>query len=445
MARRKEELREERTKRNTAAATAASSVAMSDALLFTTMCIIGMPVDVYARDGSVYSGIFYTASVEKDYAVVLKKAIMIKKGNLEANVVNGTLIDTLIVGSEDLAQIVAKGVQIPSNGIVGYVWGGDVEAAAGYTDAEAAKPNELNGKKKHKSESRQVGDGSQEIRSDCHNTGVQEKTTIDEAEGSSLRISSCGAQSTGALDILENTIQQEPKGVSSGCSSALEDQDQGRAISAETACTVVSPPNGSVGSIPNFDVKSESCLRASSNPFLWVRPKGSSVERTAKESKLNPGAKTFSPSVLQNRMVVPNGASVPYIPGTCTVASSATAEEESSASSFTASSMPIKFTPYNNVAFGRGGNSAPHLQHVIGRVMNKTQPARYTGQYENFQTGPDYVYPNPQNGFGRVRPIVCMHPMHPISGDVQSGSGLSSVTPQPHLAPHQMHFLKNQA
>ncbi|KAL6520825.1 hypothetical protein OROHE_017006 [Orobanche hederae] len=154
MARRKEELREERRNRNTAATTAASSVAVSDALIFTTLCIIGIPVDVYARDGSVYSGIFYTASVEKDYAIVLKKAKMIKKGNLEANVVNGTLIDTLIVGSEDLAQIVAKGVQIPSNGIVGYVWGGDLEAAAGYTDAEAAKPNELNGKKKHKSQSR---------------------------------------------------------------------------------------------------------------------------------------------------------------------------------------------------------------------------------------------------------------------------------------------------
>ncbi|KAL6520826.1 hypothetical protein OROHE_017007 [Orobanche hederae] len=194
--------------------------------------------------------------------------------------------------------------------------------------------------------------------------GSRKRGPLMKLKAQVLEFSSCGAQSTGALDILENTIQQEPKGVSSGCSSALEDQDQGGAISAETVLTVVSPPNNSVASIPNFDVKSESCLRASSNPFLWVRPKGSSVERTAKESKLNPGAKTFSPSMLQNRMVVPNGASVSYMPGTCTVASSATAQEEISASSFTGSSMPIKFTPYNNVAFGRGGNSAPHLQPV---------------------------------------------------------------------------------
>lgn len=36
----------------------------SDALLFATMCIVGLPVDVHARDGSIYSGIFHTASVE---------------------------------------------------------------------------------------------------------------------------------------------------------------------------------------------------------------------------------------------------------------------------------------------------------------------------------------------------------------------------------------------
>ncbi len=40
---------------------------LSEALLFATMCIIGLPVDVHVRDGSVYSGTFHTASVDKDY------------------------------------------------------------------------------------------------------------------------------------------------------------------------------------------------------------------------------------------------------------------------------------------------------------------------------------------------------------------------------------------
>ena len=45
------------------------SSSLSDALLFATMCIIGLPVDVHVKDGSVYSGIFHTASVENEYGV----------------------------------------------------------------------------------------------------------------------------------------------------------------------------------------------------------------------------------------------------------------------------------------------------------------------------------------------------------------------------------------
>lgn len=41
--------------------------ALSDALLFTTMCIIGLPVDVYIKDGAVYSGIFHTACVDDEF------------------------------------------------------------------------------------------------------------------------------------------------------------------------------------------------------------------------------------------------------------------------------------------------------------------------------------------------------------------------------------------
>lgn len=67
MACRKGDLREEGKIRNDAAAAAAA--ALGDALLFTTMCIIGMAVDVHAKDGSVYSGIFHTASVDKDYGL----------------------------------------------------------------------------------------------------------------------------------------------------------------------------------------------------------------------------------------------------------------------------------------------------------------------------------------------------------------------------------------
>ncbi|KAL8517458.1 hypothetical protein ACS0TY_015630 [Phlomoides rotata] len=39
---------------------------------------------------------------------VLKKARMIKNGNRDSNVVTGTLIETLVVESEDLVQVVDK-------------------------------------------------------------------------------------------------------------------------------------------------------------------------------------------------------------------------------------------------------------------------------------------------------------------------------------------------
>lgn len=43
------------------------SISIGDALLFTTMCIIGLPVDVHIKDGSIYTGIFHTVCVEDDY------------------------------------------------------------------------------------------------------------------------------------------------------------------------------------------------------------------------------------------------------------------------------------------------------------------------------------------------------------------------------------------
>ncbi|KAI8025294.1 Polyadenylate-binding protein-interacting protein 4 [Camellia lanceoleosa] len=95
------------------------------------MCIIGLPVDVHVKDSSVYSGIFHTACVENDYGIVLKKAGMIKKGNCDANVVSGDLIETLVVVSEDLVQVVAKGISLPTDGVACNVAGDDAGDVVG--------------------------------------------------------------------------------------------------------------------------------------------------------------------------------------------------------------------------------------------------------------------------------------------------------------------------
>ncbi|KAL3821041.1 hypothetical protein ACJIZ3_006946 [Penstemon smallii] len=500
----RKELREENRNAAAAAAAAAQSVAVTDALLLATMCIIGLPVEVHVKDGSVYSGIFHTASVDDDYAIVLREARMKKKGNSDPNIVKGSLIETLIVQSDNLVQVVAKGLRFPSDGITGYVEGDGVQATAGRNgsldrEGNLVKPNESKGKKKHKRQTRfsgrrekvspysstdkttnvpgssleghndrldsmkfvkieedsdvlvdgrQVVDGSLEIQSGSpDNPRLQNERTTNDVQGSSLSIAGCEAHSTVDLNIPEDKhMLQTPIGVSSGKSTTLEDQGQERSNSDDTACTASSPPNVSINLIPVFNVNSESRLSASANSFLSVPPKSSSFNRTAKESKLNPGAKLFSP-MLHHRSgtppMVPNGASYSYVPDTYTMAPIATAQQEVDASSFPRSSVPVKFVAYNNVTVGNGGNDTPYVQPMIGQVVSRTQPVRYAGQYHNFQTGPTYIHQNPQNVmFGRVGPLVCMHP---ISNDVvQTATGFSPATTRPHLTPHPVHFPKHQ-
>lgn len=44
-----------------------SSSSLNESLLIATMCIIGLHVHVHVKDGSVFSGIFYTASIDNGF------------------------------------------------------------------------------------------------------------------------------------------------------------------------------------------------------------------------------------------------------------------------------------------------------------------------------------------------------------------------------------------
>ncbi|MFS7984831.1 putative ataxin 2, SM domain-containing protein [Helianthus anomalus] len=106
---------------------------VNDALVLTTMCLIGLSVDVHIIDGSVYSGIFHTASLDHHhhhYAIVLKRAKMTKKGRCNSNVANKDVIETLVIQSDDLVQIVAKKVVIPADVFAGHEAGDDAAAVA---------------------------------------------------------------------------------------------------------------------------------------------------------------------------------------------------------------------------------------------------------------------------------------------------------------------------
>ncbi|KAF3603065.1 hypothetical protein F2Q69_00034142 [Brassica cretica] len=84
-------------------------------LLIATMCIIGLQVHVHVKDGSVFSGLFYTASVDNGFGIVLKNARITKKGKSKANVASGSVVETLVITSSYIVQIVAEGVSLPSN------------------------------------------------------------------------------------------------------------------------------------------------------------------------------------------------------------------------------------------------------------------------------------------------------------------------------------------
>ena len=40
---------------------------LNETLLIATMCIVGLQVHVHVKDGSVFSGVFYTASFENGF------------------------------------------------------------------------------------------------------------------------------------------------------------------------------------------------------------------------------------------------------------------------------------------------------------------------------------------------------------------------------------------
>lgn len=87
------------------------------------------------------------------------------------------------------------------------------------------------------------------------------------------------------------------------------------------------------------------------------------------ESKLNPGAKIFTPSLLHHRSVtppaVPTGATVAYLPDHHAMVPIATAQQEVDISSpAPRSSVPVKFVQCGNVVIGNGGTETPYVQPV---------------------------------------------------------------------------------
>ncbi|KAI8006684.1 Polyadenylate-binding protein-interacting protein 4 [Camellia lanceoleosa] len=357
----------------------AVQASLSDALLFTTMCIIGLPVDVHVKDGSIYSGIFHTACVENDYGVVLKKARMTKKGNCDANVASGDVIETLVVVSEDLVQVVAKGILLPGNGVACNVAGdyvGDIadtipslecadrevkmeKSSKTNTDrmqtsktrrtphtengithrftgtkvchvgnpleVEHGKSDGIRPVKKDEASSalvngRQVGDGrSQGKQFDYEaKSDFQKKEPTHEVQGSGSSFDACFTQSKAVEGILSDMSSKLlPNSAPSDhpLPSIGELNNQCQDRHTSEENAYSNAISSAVSTSDTSFVKGNTESRVSSSSTLTEMVPPRSSHLASKEFKLNPGAKVFCPSFANHRSVTP-----PAVPTVANVA-----------------------------------------------------------------------------------------------------------------------------
>ncbi|XP_011040052.1 PREDICTED: polyadenylate-binding protein-interacting protein 4-like isoform X4 [Populus euphratica] len=89
-------------------------------LIYLTTCLIGHPVEVQLKNGSVYSGTCYTTNVEKEFAIVLKMARLIKDVSFrgpKAEFVSKAPSRTLILPGKEVVQVIAKDVSVTVDGM----------------------------------------------------------------------------------------------------------------------------------------------------------------------------------------------------------------------------------------------------------------------------------------------------------------------------------------
>ncbi|KAL4333828.1 hypothetical protein GQ457_07G013500 [Hibiscus cannabinus] len=470
---------------------------MNEALLFATMSIIGLQVDAHLKDGSVYSGIFHTASVEKEYGIVLKKAKLTKKGRCSSNVANGSVVETLVILAGDLAQVVAKGVPLHFDGFAGNIACSNGEATSENFPSSA---NPLNGTKKL-NESTMDERKRNTKRNSVHsengfadsliptNTGKEDegqkllenpmgnekgvlhqkrdRTHVEQREDASgatiirrqvgeersqLSQDELGQKFESHVERSEKEVQHS---VSSCTSSAIDtlkpvdgehdnpccERPSAIDIHQDAVCSGVSTSNTVV------NVSPESCQRPFANPTAILPPQSSELNKNSKEFKLNPGAKIFSPSfataISAAPPLVPTVANVSYIPGNSPMAAVAGSQPEVGMGTFVPrSSTPSKFVSYGNISAATGVSGSQFSQPIVGHMGNRTQPLRYAGQYHPVQAAPAYMNPNSQAVmFGHLGQLICV----PVSHDlVPSAAAIAPEPARPPMTPHHVQFPKHQ-
>ncbi|XP_021853339.1 uncharacterized protein [Spinacia oleracea] len=354
---------------------------------------------------------------------------MIKKGTHTANVSNGGLIDTLVVLPGDLVQVVAKSVMLPADYNDGTV-SGAIDSSRSYENGAALTDDWRNQKS-------QVGVAMTQEEEDgaLHHSEVLKE--VLKVNGSSKSLNNTYNKLNVHKENHEKkVINHMANGLLSVSDATMDVNHANQLLDKEFTCTE------SVASEVSDSSKTDS--EASRTPLAVSTeraPQNPIPSRTAKESKLNPSAKVFSPSLPNFRSTpppVPTAPSVAYVPNNVPAVQVAGAQPEVGIRpSVSRSSWPVKFVPYATSTAMNADNGLQYNQSIAGHMVTRAQPIRHGGQYQPIQALPSYVHSNPQNGiFGRPGQFVYIHP---VTHDVIQAPAALSQASHPLLASHPFH------
>ncbi|KAG9156784.1 hypothetical protein Leryth_024815 [Lithospermum erythrorhizon] len=293
--------------------------------------------------------------------------MMMKKGDREVNIEMESIVDTLVVQGDDLVQVVAKGVPIADD----VIFGGE---------ATSRKHNQSSAAKRHANTTRQVGDG------------LDVKQSDDQK-----KIENQGAE---IVDLLHFSSSEKTKykvmPVDVPSHAPVPDTDRLDDQSCEEHASEKSPYfDGVLG------------VSTHTTPVLDLNHSISS--KPAKNSKLNPEARLFTPSPHRHVLDVP--AVVPSIGYILDPSLMATGDA---------------FLPDYN---------------VTGHARDAIQPITFASPY-HFEAAYAYMHQNSQNLMvGQMgQPVY----LPPLAHDAVSAAGLPQLPLPPLLAQYQAHLPQHQ-
>ncbi|RLM73110.1 uncharacterized protein C2845_PM15G22760 [Panicum miliaceum] len=347
----------------------AASPSLSEALLLATVCMVGLPVEVQVRDGSAYAGVLHTACVDDGYGVVLKKAKKIANGKGDGNLSLGAFVDTLVVHPDDLVQVIAKGLTLP---IVGRTPDCNVVAASGSLKPQTSHANDTK-----MSKTGNIFPLEQVEK--CTVAGKEKNATVNKN----------GQISGNATGVSPSPGHVGPYLSMNGVSGSATLGPKGDVVTS----SVIPAP------MVTSDVKASQPANNSATKIV------TSSKTNAKEFKLNPCAKVFSPSFASSRQ-----------------AHAAASPVNSNYISHSAPEVPTGIPVYEP-------KSAPGISSLSNKIhCSNLSPANYAISPQYVQS--DAIHGTPIGSQGWPRPVM----LNSYQASMQKFQGNAPV----YLAPQVM-------